>query len=117
MPLLFSYGTLQRDDVQRSTFGRLLSGEHDQLPGAEPSFVTVTEADSAAAFGAAHHANVTFTGRQESCVSGMVFEVTEAELAAADRYEECAAYTRVAARLASGKHAWLYVNAVSTPNR
>jgi hypothetical protein len=24
MPLLFSYGTLQQDDVQLSTFGRLL---------------------------------------------------------------------------------------------
>ena len=33
MPLLFSYGTLQQDDVQRATFGRLLTGQRDTLPG------------------------------------------------------------------------------------
>jgi hypothetical protein len=33
MPLLFSYGTLQQEDVQWSTFGRLLEGEPDELPG------------------------------------------------------------------------------------
>src|SRR5215467_2630490 len=27
MPLLFSYGTLQQESVQRSTFGRTLEGE------------------------------------------------------------------------------------------
>ena len=31
--LLFSYGTLQQDDVQRSTFGRLLRGRADALVG------------------------------------------------------------------------------------
>jgi len=32
------------------------------------------------------------------------------ELAAADRYEEAAAYERIAATLASVKHAWVYVD-------
>jgi hypothetical protein len=39
-----------------------------------------------------------------------VLELTEAELARADRYEP-AGYTRVAATLASGKQAWVYADA------
>ncbi len=35
MPLLFSYGTLQQEDVQLSTFGRLLQGQRDELLGFE----------------------------------------------------------------------------------
>jgi hypothetical protein len=31
--LLFSYGTLQRDEVQLSSFGRLLDGEDDAMVG------------------------------------------------------------------------------------
>jgi hypothetical protein len=31
LPLLFSYGTLQREDVRFSRFGRTLSGRADEL--------------------------------------------------------------------------------------
>jgi gamma-glutamylcyclotransferase (GGCT)/AIG2-like uncharacterized protein YtfP len=48
-------------------------------------------------------------------VSGTVFEITDAELAAADEYERLAAYKRIAAMLASGKQAWVYVDARSAP--
>ena len=37
MPLLFSYGTLQHEEVQVSTFGRKLAGEKDLIVGYEPS--------------------------------------------------------------------------------
>ncbi|MDP9109131.1 MAG: gamma-glutamylcyclotransferase, partial [Pseudomonadota bacterium] len=43
-------------------------------------------------------------------VTGMVFEVTDRELAAADRYE-VAQYTRVRVTLKSGAQAWVYVGA------
>ena len=43
MPLLFSYGTLQQPNVQRSTFGRLLRGHADELPGFEPSLVEIED--------------------------------------------------------------------------
>jgi len=33
MPLLFSYGTLQDEPVQRATFGRKLEGSADGLSG------------------------------------------------------------------------------------
>jgi hypothetical protein len=47
-------------------------------------------------------------------VSGTVFEISNVELANADRYE-VAAYKRVAAMLASGRQAWVYVDARFAP--
>jgi gamma-glutamylcyclotransferase (GGCT)/AIG2-like uncharacterized protein YtfP len=113
MPLLFSYGTLQQANVQLSTFGRLLQGQRDELLGFEPSLVRIEEPHVVATSGKTHHANVTFNGRNDSRVSGTVFEITDAELAAADQYEQLAAYQRVTAMLASGKQAWVYVDARS----
>ena len=115
MPLLFSYGTLQQENVQRSTFGRLLQGQGDELPGFEQSLVRIEDPQVVAASGKTHYSNVTFNGRNDSRVSGTVFEITDAELAAADQYEQLAAYKRVAAMLASGKQAWVYVDARSAP--
>jgi gamma-glutamylcyclotransferase (GGCT)/AIG2-like uncharacterized protein YtfP len=115
MPLLFSYGTLQQDKVQLSTFGRLLQGQRDELLGFEQSLVRIEDPQVAATGGKTHHANVTFNGRSDSRVHGTVFDITDAELAAADRYEQLAAYKRVAAMLASGKEAWVYVDARSAP--
>jgi gamma-glutamylcyclotransferase (GGCT)/AIG2-like uncharacterized protein YtfP len=115
MPLLFSYGTLQHDDVQLSTFGRLLQGQADELLGFEPSLVKIEDPQVVATSGKTHHANVTFNGRNDSRVSGTVFEITDAELAAADKYEQLAAYKRVVAKLVSGKQAWMYVDARSAP--
>jgi len=115
MPLLFSYGTLQQEDVQASAFGRLLNGQEDALPGFEPSLVKIDDPQVVATLGKTHHANAAFNGLSDSRVSGMVFEITDAELAAADRYEEPASCKRIAATLASGKRAWVYVDARSAP--
>jgi hypothetical protein len=110
MPRLFSYGTLQQEDVQLATFGRRLHGHPDELPGFEPSLVRIEDPAQAAAAGRTHHANVICNGRPDSRVSGTVFDVTDAELAAADDYERPARYERVVVRLASGKDAWVYVH-------
>jgi gamma-glutamylcyclotransferase (GGCT)/AIG2-like uncharacterized protein YtfP len=115
MPFLFSYGTLQQAAVQQSTFGRLLQGERDELVGFEPSEVRIEDPQVAAAVGRTHHANVTCNGRHDSRVSGTIFEVSDAELAAADGYEQPAGYKRVLVRLASGKQAWVYVHAPAAP--
>jgi hypothetical protein len=53
---------------------------------------------------------VRFTGRDDSRVRGTVLEVTDAELASADRYEP-AGYVRVSAMLASGRPTWVYADA------
>jgi gamma-glutamylcyclotransferase (GGCT)/AIG2-like uncharacterized protein YtfP len=101
--------------VQLATFGRLLRGQSDELPGFEPSLVPIEDPQAVAECGKTHHAKVTFNGRNESRVCGTVFEITDAELAAADRYEQFAGYKRIAAVLASGRQAWVYVEARTAP--
>src|SRR5437868_898399 len=110
MALLFSYGTLQEDDVQQSTFGRLLHGEKDEIVGYTPSLVKIDDPAVAAALGKTHHNDVRLNGNPTSRVSGTVFEISDAELAKADQFEAPFHYRRVAARLASGRETWLYVH-------
>jgi gamma-glutamylcyclotransferase (GGCT)/AIG2-like uncharacterized protein YtfP len=110
MPLLFSYGTLQQEDVQLATFGRRLHGEPDELSGFELSLVKIEDAKVVAETGMTHYANVVFNGRSENRISGMVFEVTDAGLAAVDEYERDADYRRIVVTLASGRAAWVYLN-------
>ena len=110
MPLLFSYGTLQDEAVQQSTFGRLLRGDRDELPRFENALVEIRNPQAAAASGRTHHANARHTGRPETFVRGTVFEVTDAELVAADEYERAAGYRRIEVELASGRRAWVYVS-------
>src|SRR4051812_32640792 len=106
MPFIFSYGTLRDERVQLTTYGRRLEGTYDELVGFEPSTVQIAAADLPAAGGRTHYANVTFTGQNASRVAGMVFEITDDELTATDRYELTASYTRVPVVLASGTTAW-----------
>ena len=47
MPLLFSYGSLQQEEMQLSTFGRKLAGEKDLLIGYEPSLVKIADPEVA----------------------------------------------------------------------
>ena len=42
---LFSYGTLQLERVQLETFGRLLHGSKDVLPGFKMESVEITDAE------------------------------------------------------------------------
>ena len=110
MPLLFSYGTLQQEDVQIKAFGRKLQGEKDLLLGYEPSLVRIPDPTVAKRLARTHHDNVTATGDDWSTVQGTVFEVTDDELAKADQFEAEFAYRRINGTLASGKEAWVYVH-------
>ena len=82
----------------------------------EPSSVRIEDPRVVATTGRTHHANVTFNGNEDSRVSGMVFEITDAELASVDEYEAAFSYKRVAAVLASSTQAWVYVHADSAPD-
>jgi hypothetical protein len=113
MPRLFSYGTLQQEDVQLSTFGRSLSGESDELNGFELSSVAIEDPQA----GTTHYANVRYNGRNDSRVQGTLFELTDTELTAADAYEQDASYIRISAVLASGRQAWVYVHTASASQR
>ena len=102
MPFLFSYGTLQQEDVQLATFGRRLQGAHDVLTGYERSSITIE--------GASYF---TLNPNRHDQVEGVAFEVSDAELAKADDYEGDFYYTRVVVTLNSGKQSWVYVRSVA----
>ncbi len=116
MPLLFSYGSLREESVQLSTFGRRLAGQPDTLRGFAPDSVPITDASLAASTGRDTNANARFTGLPASCVEGAVLTLTDDELVVADEYEKTADYLRIAVVLASGRAAWVYVDARSAPD-
>jgi hypothetical protein len=105
---LFSYGTLQQDNVQLPTFGRLLQGMPDALVGFAVRPVEIKDPQVVAASGKTHHPGAIRTGNDADRVPGTVFEITPVELASADAYEVYE-YERVEAVLASGGRAWVYV--------
>lgn len=107
---IFSYGTLQQDDVQLATFGRLLEGRADTLTGHATSLFEIKDAEVVKTSGKTHHFMARPTGNPADEVPGVVFRITAAELAAADTYE-VSDYKRVAVRLKSGLEAFVYVGA------
>jgi len=110
---LFSYGTLQQPDVQLATFGRLLEGRPDALPGFALAPLAITDPEVVAISGAAIHTIASWTGDPADLISGVVFSVTPTELDAADAYEVSAA--RIEVRLASGNKAFVYVSTDARP--
>lgn len=111
---LFSYGTLQLEAVQKATFGRLLTGTPDVLPGFEQALLKIEDEKTVALSGKTHHAIVRYTGRASDTVAGTVFAVTPAEIESADEYE-VEQYKRIAVVLGSGVRAWVYVDAQQSP--
>jgi gamma-glutamylcyclotransferase (GGCT)/AIG2-like uncharacterized protein YtfP len=109
--LLFSYGTLQNKSVQIANFGRELAGREDALPGYVPGKVAIVDPKVIASSGESHYANVEPSSDPEDVVFGTVFEITEQELAVADKYEETAQYRRTSVTLQSGDRAWVYAKA------
>ena len=72
--------------------------------------VRVEDTEFARTSGKTHHATLRPTQSDAARVEGTAFEVTDEDLTRADAYEP-EGYTRVAAELASGRLAWLYVDA------
>ena len=107
---LFSYGTLQLESVQIATFGRLLVGASDALPGFDLVSLTIEDQRVIAVSGKARHTMARFTGRASDVISGLVFAVTPDEIQNADKYE-VPAVKRVSVVLRSGVRAWVYVDA------
>ena len=110
---LFSYGTLQQPRVQLATFGRLLEGQADALPGFALAPLAITDPGVVVLSGAGIHTIAHWTGNQTDLIPGVVFDITPAELDAADAYEVSA--VRIEVRLASGAKAFVYVSTGEVP--
>lgn len=106
---LFSYGTLQQESVQLANFGRKLKGQLDSVRGWRLSTVEIHDPRVLVESGLAVH-KILVPGAAGDEVHGVVFEITPAELAAADGYET-EDYKRVKLKLGSGGEAWVYVSA------
>lgn len=107
---LFSYGTLQLEQVQVDTFGRTLEGNADALIGFKQALLEITDPEVLKISGERFHPIVVASSDPTDTVAGTVFWITQEELAAVDRYE-VSDYHRVEAELASGGRAWVYVKA------
>jgi gamma-glutamylcyclotransferase (GGCT)/AIG2-like uncharacterized protein YtfP len=105
--LLFTYGTLQYAEVQLDTFGRLIAGEPDVLPGYTIDYVEIEDQRVVDLSGASVHPVLRETGSPLDKVVGRVLHLTADEVDAADEYE-VSLYRRVVT-LGSGRTAWVYV--------
>jgi gamma-glutamylcyclotransferase (GGCT)/AIG2-like uncharacterized protein YtfP len=110
---LFSYGTLQDTAVQQNLFNRVLKGRADAIEGYKLSSVVIRDDEVVLISGLTHHL-ILVPGSASDTVTGMVFELTDDELLAADHYE-AEDYRRVQVSTTSGGRAWVYVQAYENP--
>ncbi|UZT98868.1 gamma-glutamylcyclotransferase [Chryseobacterium fluminis] len=108
MHYLFSYGTLQKEQVQIETFGRLLQGEKDVLTGYKLKMLEITDPEVLRKSSQKYHPILEFSGNTDDEVEGVLFEVTEQEILQADEYE-VDDYQRIEAVFKSGKKGFIYV--------
>lgn len=105
---LFSYGTLQLKEVQLANYGRELDGSPDALAGYRMIVLPDRDPHAVRISGTKTHFVVRRTGNPEDRVAGMVYWLTDEELAATDRYEG-SDYGRAELELESGRRALVYV--------
>lgn len=110
MNYLFSYGTLQMESVQLDTFGRLLTGATDSLSGYVLETVTITDQAVINSSGTDQHPIIKHTGNNDDIIEGTLYQVSDAELLEADKYE-VADYERKSLTFDSGKAAFVYAPA------
>jgi len=108
---LFSYGTLQKSEVQLELFGRLLTGAKDILKGYKLSSIEIKDESFLAKGEDKYQLTLIPSKDHADIIEGTVFEISEEELLLADKYEPDN-YKRVKVALESGKEAWIYVAAV-----
>ena len=105
---LFSYGTLQQEAVQLSTFGRILNGKKDILYGFRLEKIKINDLAIVIKSGEEFHPILIHSKNIADEVEGVVFDITAEELRQADEYE-VADYERVSVRLQSQINAWIYI--------
>jgi len=105
---LFSYGTLQLEKVQLESFGRLLQGKPDKLPGYKMAYLEIKDEMVLKRSQQEKHPIAIKSENKSDFITGTVFEITNEELQKADDYE-VADYIRKNEKLESGIEAWVYV--------
>ena len=108
MENLFSYGTLQQENVQLENFGRILEGSNDNLQRYLLEEIEITDEFVLKTSEKSFHPILYFSGNEEDEVKGTVFKITSTELLKADSYE-VKDYQRVEVVLKSGTKCWVYV--------
>jgi gamma-glutamylcyclotransferase (GGCT)/AIG2-like uncharacterized protein YtfP len=101
---------LRNEEVQMASFGRLLTGTPDRLPGYVCVQIEIKNAEVVAVSGEKFYPVIIKTGNPADEVRGTLFLISETELAAADAYE-ASDYKRVQVTLKSGRSAWVYAKA------
>ena len=109
MENLFSYGTLQQDNVQLKNFGRLLEGKKDTISGFILKDIEIKDEFVLKTSKQRFHPIISFTGNKEDRISGTVFSISAKELEEADSYE-VDDYTRIEVTLDSGIKSWAYAH-------
>ena len=107
---LFSYGTLQKDNVQLELFGRLLSGAKDILKGHKTSSIEIRDQSFLSKGEQKDQLTAVISNDKNDAIEGIVFEILEEEILIADIYEPDG-YKRVKVKLESGNEAWVYMAA------
>tara|TARA_B100000579_G_scaffold405023_1_gene390351 strand:+ start:64 stop:396 length:333 start_codon:yes stop_codon:yes gene_type:complete len=108
MEYLFSYGTLQQENVQLENFGRILEGSKDILQKYILKEVEITDESVLKISNKKFHPILFFSNNEKDEVHGTVFKITSSELFKADDYE-VDDYERIEVILKSGIKSWIYV--------
>lgn len=111
---LFSYGTLQLESVQIENYGRILLGVKDSLLGYKLDKLKITDAEVLKKSGKEFHPIARKTDSLDDKIDGTIYEITDEELSASDKYE-VSDYKRVLETFASGKKAWVYIAKIDKP--
>lgn len=104
---LFSYGTLQEEEVQIDLFGRILKGTSDALIGYKMEMIEISDEIFLSRGEEEQQRTLIRSNNENDRIAGTVFEITKEELILADEYEPDV-YKRIKVKLESGKEAWVY---------
>lgn len=107
---LFSYGTLQRPEVQQALFGRLLDGAPAVLTGFSAGTIQLDDSPATELGGGGTYPILRRSHDPADRIEGMVYALSEADLHAADAYETDA-YARILVSLEDGSTAFVYAHA------
>ena len=105
--LLFSYGTLQKKEVQLEIFGRFLIGTKDILKGYQLAFLEIKDESFLSKGNQETQKTLIPSSDNADIIEGTDFEISEEELLLADKYEPVN-YKRARVDLQSGREAWIY---------